>query len=380
MAGIYIHIPFCRQACHYCDFHFSTSMAMRTQIVSAICREIALQQHYLDEPVETIYFGGGTPSLLSDGEIAQIMETLFRYFQVSEKIIELTLEANPDDLTTKQLRSLKSLGINRLSIGIQSFHPAHLKYLHRTHTERQAELCVKKAQDIGINNLSIDLMYGIPAQSHALWENDLHKALALHIPHIAAYCLTIEEKTVFGKKLKNGKLTPADEQFCAQQMQIGMQQLENANYQHYEISNFARSAAYARHNTAYWQQVPYLGVGPSAHSYNTKTRQYNISNNQRYLQAIHSGTIPAEREVLSPQNHINEYIMTSLRTIWGCRNELLRSQYHYDLLQKQQETIKLYSKKACLRVVDDVLYLTRSGKLIADKIAADLFVFSHLSN
>lgn len=259
MSAIYVHIPYCKQACHYCDFHFSTNASTKTQMVEAICKEITLQSNYLEGKVlQSIYFGGGTPSLLSEQELGNILETIRLIFPI-DKNPEITLEANPDDLSPIKLRELKNLGINRLSIGIQSFHEPFLAWTNRTHHAEQAENCVKLAQDIGFENITIDLMYAFPAENHAIWHSDLQKALALGVPHISAYCLTIEPKTVFGNWQRKGKIQPINEEFSAQQFEILVNTLVANGFEHYEISNFAKPPYYSRHNTNYWKKGTYLG-------------------------------------------------------------------------------------------------------------------------
>lgn len=376
MSAIYIHIPFCKQACYYCDFHFSTSTALKSQMVEAICREIVLQKDYLSEKqLKTIYFGGGTPSLLSEGELGQILDTIHHYFSVEESA-EITVEANPDDLTKEKIHTLQKAGINRLSIGIQSFYEPHLKFMHRAHNAHEAEHCVKKAQDAGIINLSIDLIYAIPFENHTILYDDLAKAIALNVPHLSAYCLTIEPKTVLGKWQKTGKIPLIDEEFAAQQFEILIETLTRHGYEHYEISNFAKPNHYSRHNTNYWKTGSYLGIGASAHSYNGESRQYNAANNTLYIKAIAANTIPFEKEILSTTDHINEYLMTSLRTMWGCDALFLQKKYNYAIFEDKQNLKKImdYQANHLLLITDNQLILTAKGKLLADEIAGSLFV------
>lgn len=268
-------------------------------MVNAIAQELILQQDYLNnEPVDSIYFGGGTPSLLTETELQRLLEALHQYFQIASSP-EITLEANPDDLSLEKLRSLKEAGINRLSIGIQSFYEPHLRYLNRAHSASEAQICVQKAQDAGFTNLSIDLIYAIPHPDHSIWEEDLAKAIALQPAHISSYCLTIEENTVFGRWLRHNKIPPVDESFSAEQFERLVERLESANYEQYEVSNFCQTGQESIHNSNYWRNVHYLGVGPGAHSFNGASRQYNVPNNGKYLQAMASQKIPFEREVLS---------------------------------------------------------------------------------
>jgi oxygen-independent coproporphyrinogen-3 oxidase len=374
LTALYLHIPFCKQACYYCDFHFSTHLQAKTQLVNAICQEIALQKDYLPTNIlQTIYFGGGTPSLLNEQELNQIFATIYQYFSV-EKNAEITLEANPDDLNEENLKIFKTLGINRLSIGIQSFNENHLKYLHRAHTSAHAQTCVKLAQDLDFQNLTIDLIYAIPAQNHQIWENDLQTALALQVPHISAYCLTIEAKTVFGNWLKNQKIKAIDEEFAAQQFEILVNTLKINDFEQYEISNFAYKQHYSRHNSNYWKKGRYLGIGPSAHSYNGFSRQFNVANNAKYLQSIDNQVVPAEIEILSPIDQVNEYLMTGLRTKWGVDLQKIQVEYGFDLLDLQKKYFDKYLKINYLQIENNVLYLTESGKLLADEITSDLFL------
>ncbi|MBB6002399.1 radical SAM family heme chaperone HemW [Arcicella rosea] len=370
---LYIHIPFCRQACHYCDFHFSTSLKVKDEMVNAICQEIKLQTVYLqDRNLSTIYFGGGTPSLLEDKDLALIFETIHQNYQVLDGA-EITLEANPDDLNVEKLRSFKRFGINRLSIGIQSFNENHLKKINRIHTAQEAETCVKLSQDEGIHNLTIDLIYAIPSESHAIFENDLAKATDLNLNHISAYCLTIEPKTVFGKWLKQGKIEVINDEFASQQFEMLITHLASNGFEQYEISNFARNNQYARHNTSYWKQEEYLGVGPSAHSFNYLSRQYNIANNAQYLKALSSNQIPATIEILTKEDSINEYLLTGLRTKWGCDLKKLNHLSENDFLEFNQDILKNQFSEGFLRIENDTLLITEKGKLFVDRIASDLF-------
>ncbi len=376
MSGIYLHIPFCKQACHYCDFHFSTNATHKHDMVQMLAKEITLQKGYLKDTVETIYFGGGTPSLLSAGEIAILLETIAQTFSV-EPQAEITLEANPDDLRVASfLTDVKATGVNRLSIGIQSFHEPHLRYLNRAHTAEDALNVVQRAKKAGFANLTIDLIYGIPAEDHHIWERDLAQALALHIPHISAYCLTIEERTVFGNWLKKGKIKAVEEEFAAQQFEYLVETLAQNDYEQYEISNFARAGAYSRHNRNYWRQVPYLGIGPGAHSFNGTSRQFNVRNNAHYLKALTNETLPFERETLTRSDSINEYLMTSLRTQEGCNLGYLKNTFAYDLLHEQTATLRRMHQAGWLHYTETHLQLTPKGKLLADAIAADLFLTS----
>ena len=374
MAGLYIHIPFCAQACHYCDFHFSTNQRTRTEIVRAICLEIGLQRGYLQEDlIHTIYFGGGTPSLLTEQELACIFDAIHRHFTVLPTA-EITLEANPDDLTTEKLSLLKRTGINRLSIGIQSFDDTVLKFLNRIHNSRSAEKCIDDARQAGFANISIDLMYAVNGQDNVLWEKSIRKAISLDPEHISSYSLTIENKTVFGKWSSSGKLNRVSDDVSATQLEMLMAELEGAGYDQYEVSNFGKPEFYSLHNSSYWKQEKYLGIGPSAHSYNGISRQFNISNNNTYLNAIKTGKIPFELEVLTREDKINEYLLTTLRTRWGSDLAKINDEFGYDILQEQSVYLKSLIDKNLGAFDGTILKLTKAGKLLADMISSDLFV------
>jgi oxygen-independent coproporphyrinogen III oxidase len=353
-------------------------------MLGMICEEIRMRSSYLEkesdwpvggqarEEIKTIYFGGGTPSLLSHEELNKIFEILHKEFRISEKA-EVTLEANPDDLNETTLSNFKKSGINRLSVGIQSFNDDHLKYLNRIHSGKNAVECVTKAQQAGFDNISIDLIYGIPASNNEIWENDLEIALGLGVQHISSYCLTIEKATVFGKWLQKKIINPIDEEMAARQFEILMKTLQAHNFEHYEISNFSLPDFYSRHNCSYWEGKKYLGIGPGAHSYNGKERQYNISNNPAYMKAIENRFIPATMEKLTEKDKINEYLITSLRTKWGCNLNSLKAKPEFDFL-KQEAKIKKMEFDGLLTNNKGMLILTDKGKLLADKIIYDLFL------
>jgi oxygen-independent coproporphyrinogen-3 oxidase len=375
---LYLHIPFCKQACHYCDFHFSTSLGQKSALVDALCTEIRLQKEYLPtSTLETIYFGGGTPSLLTERELVQIFETIHTHFTVAPTA-EITLEANPDDLSADKLRMLRQY-VNRLSIGIQTFDEATLRWMNRAHTATEAANCVWLARETGFENMSVDLIYGIPNRDPSLWQLDLQKMLELKVPHLSAYALTIEPDTAFGRWQQKGKLPPADESLAADQFEELMEGLTQAGYEHYEISNFARLnhenvGHYARHNTAYWQRKSYLGIGPSAHSYNGHSRQYNIANNSRYIADIQKGNIPAELEELTIADQVNDYLLTGLRTQWGCSLPELSALLGTDFAQHQASDLSAMYASGWLIHEGDWLRLSKPGKLFADRVAATLFV------
>src|SRR5260221_8548267 len=373
MAGLYIHIPFCKQACYYCDFHFSTSHDLKEDLINCLCLELEMQKDYLEnEPLETIYLGGGTPSLLEKRHLQDLFNSIHKNFVLINP--EVTLEANPDDLSHQTLSMLKKAGINRLSIGIQSFDEGILKFLNRAHSSADALHCLDLARNAGFENISIDLIYSIPGQDNDLWKKNISKALAISPEHISAYSLTIEEKTVFGHQQKKGIFPVENEELAASQMEMLMEELSNSGYEQYEISNFSKPGFYSRHNCSYWQQKKYLGVGPSAHSYNGLSRQYNISNNPLYIQSISQGKIPSQLEVLSRANKINEYLFTTLRTSWGCDLDYLSTQLSYDLLKENSNLISNLVTHGLIFRNKNILVLTQKGKLLADKIASDLFV------
>ncbi len=376
MAGIYLHIPFCKQACHYCDFHFSTNQQQKTTMVRAMVQEISIQKNYLgDDPVSTIYLGGGTPSLLTGDELQTLLSAVHENFEVTA-LPEITLEANPDDLTAAKLKLFKACGINRLSIGIQSFHNPHLHFLNRAHNADEARQCVKIAQEEGFDNISIDLIYAIPAEDHRLWQQDLQTAMQLHPQHISSYCLTIEEKTVFGQWLKKGRFREAEEDFAAEQFEILLHTLQAHGYEQYEISNFSLPGYHSRHNSNYWKKEKYLGIGPSAHSYDQVSRQYNVAHNVRYLKALAENRLAYEKEWLQPQDQINEYILTGLRTKWGCDLMKIKTELQYDLYAHNAPYIEDLIARGLATLQDQHLILTPQGKLLADRIASDLFAVS----
>ncbi|MEX2593520.1 MAG: radical SAM family heme chaperone HemW [Anditalea sp.] len=374
LSGIYIHIPFCKQACHYCDFHFSTNIDLKDKMVQMICKELELQKLYLGEKaiIKTIYFGGGTPSLLSSVELGQILNTLHQYYRL--EIEELTIETNPDDLTPYKLIALKELGFDRLSIGIQSFNDKVLKFYNRAHTAEESLRALEKAKNARFEKFSIDLMYGFPNTNHNIWKNDLKKAIELDPGHISSYGLTIEPKTALGRWAEKGSFTPPSEDFIAEQFEIMQDELEKAGYVQYEISNFGKPGAFAIHNTNYWVGIPYLGVGPSAHSFDGKSRQHNPSNNSRYIKSLEKGSLIFEREEIDKADALNEYLLTSLRTIWGADVTFIKNKYQVDLVAGKSKEIQQLVEDGFMGIKDQKLSLTRKGKLLADSIALKLFV------
>jgi len=343
-------------------------------MVDAICTEIKLQNAYLPtKKLETIYFGGGTPSLLKPIELAEILEQIHQVFSVDSQA-EITLEANPEDLTTDYLNAISMLGINRLSIGIQSFQEKNLPYLNRNHSASDSKACIERAQSRGFMNISLDLIYGIPGNTMQDLENDLNSAIGTGVDHISAYSLTIEPKTVFGQQKKKGILKEVDEDFMSESFLYVRKRLSEAGFEDYETSNFAKNRRYSRHNTSYWNQEVYLGIGPSAHSFNGESRQWNIPKNGIYLKSISEGRIPAEMEMLSPENKLNEYLMTRLRTAWGIDLIDVKSKYLACKREFPQAEIDNWVQGGYALLEKNQLRLIGHGKLMADKLASDLFV------
>jgi oxygen-independent coproporphyrinogen III oxidase len=374
MAGLYIHIPFCKQACHYCDFHFSTLLSNKENLIKALIKEIEIQKYYLKgEVIKTIYFGGGTPSILSQDEINSILNSIQTNFSI-EADAEITLEANPDDLSKGSLLNYKAAGINRLSIGIQSFDDRVLRFLNRAHNSSKAMESVELAREVGFSNISIDLIYSIPDQSLEDWLRNIRYALSLSPEHISAYSLTIEEKTVFGNWAKKGKLFAMAEDPSATQFEVLMETLADNGFGQYEISNFCKPGFVSKHNSSYWNQENYLGVGPSAHSFNGSLRQFNVRNNSFYVKSIEKGEIPAEVEILTRENKINETILICIRTSQGLELKQLKTQYGYDIPVLFKMKIAQMIGQELITVVNNRLMLTKKGKLVADKVAYELFI------
>jgi len=373
MPGIYLHIPFCKQACYYCNFHFSTSLRAKPAMTAALIRELELQADYLNAAtLSSVYFGGGTPSLLDTAELVQIFETIHRLHRIAPDA-EITLEANPDDLTAEKLRDLRQYTpVNRLSIGIQSFSEADLRWMNRAHSSAEARASLDLSLAAGFDDLTIDLIYGAPTTSDAQWAENVAIALDLGIPHLSCYCLTVEDGTALGSFVKRGQQPPVEEEKAARQFEYLMQTVEKAGYDHYEISNFAKPGRYARHNSSYWLGEPYLGIGPSAHSYNGVSRQWNVANNAQYIRALETGEIPFEIEHLTPTQRYNEYVMTTLRTIWGASPAHIQS-LGGAFLQHFETVLRQMSKEGWLEQTGENWRLTRAGKLLADRIAVDFF-------
>ncbi len=374
MAGIYLHIPFCKSKCPYCNFFSVASIKAVEEFLPALHIEIGLQQHYLgNQKVETLYFGGGTPSLIKPSAISRIIEQIRNVFSV-EETAEITLEANPDDISVANLKEWSNAGINRLSIGVQSFNDADLKYLGRIHSGAQAEKSVQLALDQGFSNLSVDFIYGMPSLSDLAFASNLEKAVSLHIPHISAYALTTEPKTALEAMIRKQQIMGPDEETAVSQFGYLMQYLDSCGYQHYEISNFCLPGKYSRHNSSYWKGDHYLGLGPSAHSFNGVSRQWNVSGINRYTEMIHSGKPHFETEILSQAQKYNEYIMVSIRTIWGISLGHLIKEFGGETAAYFKSRVMPYVGTAHIFAQNDVFTLSDKGKLFADKISSDLFL------
>jgi oxygen-independent coproporphyrinogen III oxidase len=373
MAGIYIHVPFCKQACHYCNFHFSTSLKSKNDFISALLEEIAQQSSYLaGEQIDTIYFGGGTPSLLSTAETILILQRLSTTFHINAGA-EITLEANPDDLHPQKLADLKAAGINRLSIGIQSFFEEDLRWMNRAHNASQSLACIEAAHEAGFHNLTIDLIYGTPGLSDEKWHENVHRAIALDIPHLSCYALTVEPKTALDHFISTKKYPDVDADQQARQFLLLMDWTAAAGYEHYEISNFAKPGWRSKHNTAYWLGKKYLGLGPSAHSFNGTSRQWNVANNALYIQSVLKGEIAAEQEVLTKVQQLNEYIMTSLRTMEGLDGVYVANIFGREAAERIFSAVGKFVQAGSMVRDGARLSLTKQGKLLADGIAAELF-------
>jgi oxygen-independent coproporphyrinogen III oxidase len=373
LAGIYIHIPFCKQACYYCNFHFATSLNRKNELLDVLLNEIRLQKNYAaDENIETIYIGGGTPSLLNKEELQQLINQVKSNYVVIPDA-EITLEANPDDITNDVLINWKQIGINRLSIGIQSFFEEDLLWMNRAHNATQARQCIELAQKNGFDNITIDLIYGTPLLTDEKWKQNVDMAVAYGILHLSCYALTIEPKTPLHKMIREHKKQDVDTDQQARQLLLLMDWMQAAGFEHYEISNFAKPGFRSRHNSSYWQGKKYIGIGPSAHSFNGHSRQWNISNNNIYIESLKEEKIPFELEELTPVQQLNEYIMTSLRTLEGINILTIKSKWGEPMAEKILCKADAFIQQNKMTKNKEHLQLTKEGKLLADGIAADLF-------
>jgi len=374
LAGIYIHIPFCKQACYYCDFHFSTSLKRKNELLNSIKKELEIRKNDVgSEIIETIYFGGGTPSLLTFEELKAIFEVIYSNYKVTSKA-EITLEANPDDLTSEKILELSKLPINRLSIGIQSFFEDDLTFMNRAHTAEESKKCLEEAL-LYFDNITIDLIYGVPNMTSEKWLKNLKIAFEFRVPHISSYALTVEEKTALSNFIKKGKVPAIDENLALEHFNILVAETEKQGFEQYEISNFGKPNYFSKHNTSYWLGEKYVGIGPSAHSYNGFERSWNVSNNAKYIKAIAENKLPQSIEVLSEKDKFNEYIMTGLRTSWGV--DLLRIERTYGMpyLEGLYKNSEPFIKQSLLEIsASKKLKTTLKGKFLADGIASDLFI------
>jgi oxygen-independent coproporphyrinogen III oxidase len=372
MAGIYIHIPFCKKACHYCNFHFSTSIALKNGFLKALLNEIRLQSIYLNgQTIFSIYLGGGTPSLLSINECKEIFDTLSGYFNIDPRT-EITLEANPDDIEELKLIGWKEIGINRLSIGVQSFHQKELTWMNRAHDAGQARKSIQLALT-HFSNLTVDLIYGVPGLLDHEWEENVRTLIDAGIPHLSCYALTVEPKTALQKMIDLQKLPNVNLDDQARQFLLLVDWLEAAGYEQYEISNFALPGKRSLHNSSYWKGEHYLGLGPSAHSFNGSSRQWNIANNAMYIQSLEKNELPFEKEDLTPTQQHNEYVMTALRTMEGIDLSVIDQRFGKLARQNLLIKVKEPGSKGLLRVIDEKIQLTKQGRLFADGLAADFF-------
>lgn len=372
MAGIYIHIPFCKQACHYCDFHFSTSLKKKDELLNALVKEIQLRKDEFSQiEVQTIYFGGGTPSLLTNDELQLLIDTVYVNYKVAANP-EITLEANPDDLSSKRIIELTNTPINRLSIGIQSFFESDLKLMNRAHNAEEAKDCLEEATTY-FDNISVDLIYGIPGVSNAQWLQNIEMALSYNIPHISSYALTVEPKTALASFIKKGVIDDVDDEQAHEQFQLLKDKLEASGFIHYELSNFGKEGYFSKNNSAYWQGKLYIGIGPSAHSFNGKQRGWNVRNNSKYIKAIQQDELPIEIETLTTTDRYNEYIMTGLRTIWGVSLDKVEADFGKTFREYLIEQANVFINEHLLYIDDGHMRVTRKGQFLSDGIASELF-------
>ncbi len=373
MAGIYIHIPFCKRKCHYCNFYSVPSLKYKDELTAALHTELRLQKDYLDEPVETIYFGGGTPSLLAVDDVKSLIDTVRENYTVI-KTPEITLEANPDDIDATKVRELKNSDINRVSMGVQSFFYEDLKYLNRIHSSEQAEYAIKALQDAGLDNLSIDFIYGMPSLGQEHWRKNLSRAVDMLIPHISAYAITVEPNTTLEALILNQKKQPVSEAEGANEFRYVMKYLPEHNYLHYEISNFCLPGYHSKHNSMYWENQPYLGIGPSAHSFNRASRSWNTNNMEEYIAKVNRNIIPSESEILDSNQQYNEFVLMGLRTNRGVSVKAVGDLFGQERAGYFQKILKKYENKILLALTGDTYQLTDEGKLFADRIISDFFV------
>ena len=381
MSGIYIHIPFCKQACHYCDFHFSTSLKKKGEMVAALAKEIELRNnpitHHpspITETIETIYFGGGTPSILQIADLKFLIDAVYRNYKVAENP-EITVEANPDDLDEKTIVELANSPVNRLSIGIQSFFEDDLKLMNRAHNAEEAKKCLEIASQY-FDNISIDLIYGIPNMSNEKWEQNIETALSFGVPHISSYALTVEPKTALHSFIKEGMIPQPDDEVAHEHFQILVDKLSANNFIHYELSNFGKDTFFSKNNSSYWLGKNYIGIGPSAHSYDGVNRGWNVSNNSLYIKSIQENKLPIEIETLTKTDRYNEYVMTGLRTIWGVSLERVEYEFGKAYLDYLNQQAAKFIEDHLLFIDENIMLTTKKGKYLCDGIASDLFLLN----
>ena len=381
MSGIYIHIPFCKQACHYCDFHFSTSLKKKDEMVLALAKEIEMRSKSIThhpspiiEQIETIYFGGGTPSILQIADLKFLIDEVYRNFKVVENP-EITVEANPDDLTENRIIELSKNKVNRLSIGIQSFFEDDLQLMNRAHNVEEAKKCLQIATEY-FDNISIDLIYGVPEMSNEKWLQNIETALSFGVPHISSYALTVEPKTALHSFIQKGIIPQPDDEVAQEHFQILVDKLSENGFIHYELSNFGKENYFSKNNSSYWLGKKYIGIGPSAHSYDGKNRGWNVSNNSRYIKSIQENKLPIEIETLTKTDRYNEYIMTGLRTIWGVSLERIEQEFGKTYLDYLNQQASKFIEDHLLFVDDNILRTTKKGKFLSDGIASDLFLLN----
>lgn len=375
MSGLYLHIPFCKQACHYCNFHFSTRLGKKEAVLKALHREIVLRKHELrNQVVQTIYLGGGTPSLLNATEIEGLIAAVYNNYTVAAHP-EITLEANPDDLSENNLQHLVKTPINRLSIGIQSFFNEDLQWMHRAHNAQEAENSLTAAKKY-FSNISIDLIYGVPGMDNTRWKANIEKALAFEVPHLSTYALTVEPKTALKKFIEAGKVENVDDAQAQVQFYMLLERLEEEGYMHYETSNFGKPGFFSKNNMLYWHSKPYIGIGPSAHSFNGTQRSWNVSNNTQYTKALEQGILPRQTETLTPADQYNEYVMTGLRTLWGVSLKRIRTAFGSSFYNHIHQQAQKHLQAHLLSLEGDVLKATPKGKFLVDGIASDLFLLN----
>jgi oxygen-independent coproporphyrinogen-3 oxidase len=373
VSGIYIHIPFCKKACHYCNFHFSTNQNSKSAFIEAVCRELILRKsEYASDEIQSIYFGGGTPTVLDVTELNTILKTVYKNYKVSETA-EITLEANPDDLDLEKIKQLSNTKINRLSIGIQSFHESELSAMNRAHDAEDAKKCLELATAY-FDNITIDLMFGMPTMSIELWRQNLRIAFEFGIKHLSCYSLTVEPKTALEHFIKKGSHPPMDDELAAQHFEVLLEETSAHGLTHYETCSFGHPDYFSKHNTSYWLGKTYMGVGPSAHSFDGSKRSWNVSNNSKYIKALEVDKLPFESEVLSVENRFNEYVMTGLRTIWGISLEKIEADYGVKIKDHLLQNSKKFISSNTLVIEDNHLKITTSGKFLSDGIASDLFL------